>query len=52
MMIGGNFTTLAAYIYQQISNFDVRASSAMAVVLLCIAWRCSSSKNTGWSARA
>ncbi len=36
MMIGGNFTTLAAYIYQQISNFDVRASSAMAVVLLCI----------------
>lgn len=36
MMIGGSFTTLAAYIYQQISNFDTRSSSAMAVVLLTI----------------
>ncbi|MDO4546910.1 MAG: iron ABC transporter permease [Clostridia bacterium] len=36
MMIGGDFTTLAPYIYQQISNFDVRSSSAMAVVLLAI----------------
>lgn len=36
MMIGGSFTTLAAYIYQQISNFDPHSSSAMAVVLLSI----------------
>lgn len=36
MMIGGDFHTLAAYIYTQISNFDVRSSSGMAVILLMI----------------
>ena len=36
IMIGGDFDTLAAYIYMQISNFDTRSSSAMAVVLLLI----------------
>ena len=36
IMIGGDFDTLAAYIYMQISNFDVRSSSGMAVVLLLI----------------
>ena len=36
IMIGGDFDTLAAYIYMQISNFDTRSSSAMAVVLLTI----------------
>ena len=36
IMIGGDFHTLAAYIYMQISNFDVRSSSGMAVVLLVI----------------
>ena len=36
IMIGGDFDTLAAYIYMQISNFDTRSSSGMAVVLLVI----------------
>ncbi len=36
IMIGGDFHTLAAYIYMQISNFDVRSSSGMAVILLFI----------------
>lgn len=36
IMIGGDFDTLAAYIYMQISNFDTRSSSGMAVVLLLI----------------
>ena len=36
IMIGGNYDTLAAYIYMQISNFDTRSSSGMAVVLLTI----------------
>lgn len=36
LMIGGDFDTLAAYIYMQISNFDVRSSSGMAIVLLTI----------------
>lgn len=36
IMIGGDFDTLAAYIYMQISNFDTRSSSGMAVVLLTI----------------
>lgn len=36
IMIGGNYDTLAAYIYMQISNFDVRSSSGMAVILLLI----------------
>ena len=36
IMIGGDFHTLAAYIYMQISNFDVRSSSGMAVILLMI----------------
>ena len=36
VMIGGDFETLAAYVYMQLSNFDVRSSSGMAVVLLTI----------------
>ena len=37
MMIGGDFTTLASYIYAQaMSNYDLRASAAMAGVLLSI----------------
>ena len=36
IMIGGDFDTLAAYIYMQISNFDTRSSSGMAVILLTI----------------
>ena len=36
IMIGGDFDTLAAYIYMQISNFDTRSSSGMAVILLII----------------
>lgn len=36
IMIGGDFDTLAAYIYMQISNFDTRSSSGMAVILLLI----------------
>ncbi len=36
IMIGGDFETLAAYIYMQISNFDTRSSSGMAVILLLI----------------
>lgn len=36
IMIGGDFNTLAAYIYMQISNFDTRSSSGMAVILLTI----------------
>lgn len=36
IMIGGDYDTLAAYIYMQISNFDTRSSSGMAVVLLAI----------------
>ena len=36
IMIGGDFDTLAAYIYTQISNFDTRSSSGMAMVLLTI----------------
>lgn len=36
IMIGGDFDTLAAYIYMQISNFDTRSSSGMAVILLVI----------------
>ena len=36
IMIGGDYDTLAAYIYMQISNFDTRSSSGMAVVLLVI----------------
>lgn len=36
IMIGGDYDTLAAYIYMQISNFDTRSSSGMAVILLLI----------------
>jgi ABC-type Fe3+ transport system, permease component len=36
LMIGGDYDTLAAYIYMQISNFDTRSSSGMAVILLLI----------------
>ena len=37
MMIGGDYTTLAPYIYAQVmSNYDMRASAAMAGVLLSI----------------
>lgn len=36
IMIGGDFDTLAAYIYMQIANFDTRSSSGMAVILLLI----------------
>ncbi len=36
IMIGGDYDTLAAYIYMQISNFDTRSSSGMAVILLII----------------
>ncbi|MEG1844847.1 MAG: iron ABC transporter permease [Clostridia bacterium] len=37
MMIGGDFTTLASYIYAQVmSNYDTRSSAAMAGVLLGI----------------
>ena len=36
IMIGGDFDTLAAYIYMHISNFDTRSSSGMAVILLTI----------------
>jgi len=36
IMIGGDYDTLAAYIYMQISNFDTRSSSGMAVILLTI----------------
>ncbi len=37
MMIGGDYTTLASYIYAQVmSNYDMRASAAMAGVMLAI----------------
>jgi len=36
LMIGGDYDTLASYLYMQISTFDTRSSSGMAMVLLMI----------------